>query len=38
MKEFPHLRWIKLDNSLEEIFEGRGHQGLSSLLSGIGVK
>ncbi len=38
LKDFPHLRWIKLEDSLEEIFEGRGHQGLSSLLSGIGVK
>jgi 2-polyprenyl-3-methyl-5-hydroxy-6-metoxy-1,4-benzoquinol methylase len=38
LKDFPLFKWTKLDNSMDEIFEGRGHQGLSSLLSGIGVK
>ena len=36
--EFSALKWIKLENSLEEIFEGTGHKGMSSLLSGIGIK
>ncbi len=36
--EFSSLTWLKLENSLAEIHEGAGHQGMSSLLSGIGVK
>jgi 2-polyprenyl-3-methyl-5-hydroxy-6-metoxy-1,4-benzoquinol methylase len=34
--EFKQLEWIKLENSLTEISEGQGHQGLSSVLSGVG--
>jgi 2-polyprenyl-3-methyl-5-hydroxy-6-metoxy-1,4-benzoquinol methylase len=38
LHDFPRFKWTKLEDSMEEVFEGRGHQGLSSLLSGIGVK
>jgi 2-polyprenyl-3-methyl-5-hydroxy-6-metoxy-1,4-benzoquinol methylase len=38
LHDFPLFKWTKLEDSMEEVFEGRGHQGLSSLLSGIGVK
>lgn len=30
------ISWIKLENSLCEISEGKGHQGMSSVLSGVG--
>jgi cyclopropane fatty-acyl-phospholipid synthase-like methyltransferase len=36
--EFNSLTWLKLENSMAEIHEGAGHHGMSSLLSGIGVK
>ncbi len=38
LNDFPAFSWKKLENSMEEIQEGIGHQGMSSLLSGIGVK
>ena len=38
LNDFPAFSWQKLENSMEEIQEGVGHQGMSSLLSGIGVK
>lgn len=36
--DFPAFEWIKLENTLEEIFEGAGHQGMSSLLSAVARK
>jgi 2-polyprenyl-3-methyl-5-hydroxy-6-metoxy-1,4-benzoquinol methylase len=36
--DFPRMEWIKLENSLEEISEGAGHNGMSSLLSVVGRK
>jgi SAM-dependent methyltransferase len=38
LNDFPSFNWKKLENSMEEIQEGIGHQGMSSLLSGISVK
>jgi len=34
--DFKNIEWLKLENSLSEISEGSGHQGLSSVLSGVG--
>ena len=36
--DFPRFEWIKRENTLEEIHEGAGHQGMSSLLSAVARK
>ncbi|MBY0517823.1 MAG: methyltransferase domain-containing protein [Bacteriovoracaceae bacterium] len=37
-KDFSALQWIKLEQSVCEIQEGMGHQGLSAVLSGVAFK
>lgn len=34
--DFPHMEWIKMTDSIEEIREGIGHTGKSSVLSAVG--
>jgi SAM-dependent methyltransferase len=36
--DFKSLQWIRLENSIEYLSEGLGHNGLSSVLTGVGVK
>lgn len=36
--DFSCLRWPKLQRVTTEIFEGKGHTGLSSVLNAVGIK
>lgn len=36
--DFSYLKWVKLQREITEVFEGKGHTGLSSVLNAVGVK
>lgn len=36
--DFKNIEWVKLETTIEDIFEGIGHHGKSSVVSGLGIK